>query len=61
MNRVVITGLGVVAPNGANVPDFLSALQEGKSGINFIKEMQDLKFGCNVAGIPPFDETVLAA
>ena len=60
MNRVVITGLGVVAPNGANVPDFLFAIQQGKSGIEFIQDMQDLKLGCNVAGIPPFDESIFA-
>jgi 3-oxoacyl-[acyl-carrier-protein] synthase I len=60
MNRVVITGLGVVAPNGADIPDFLSALIAGKSGIKFNHEMQELKLGCNVAGVPEFDESILA-
>lgn len=59
MNRVVITGLGVVAPNGVGVTDFLAALQKGKSGISFVQEMKDLGLGCNVAGIPPFDDAIL--
>lgn len=59
MNRVVITGLGVVAPNGTGVPDFLNAIQEGKSGIRFVQEMKDLGLGCNVAGIPDFNDSIL--
>ncbi len=59
--RVVITGLGVVAPNGSNIPDFLSAIQKGESGVRFNSEMEALKLGCNVSGIPPFDETRLSA
>ena len=33
MNRVVITGLGVVSPVGLNIPDFWYALQNGVCGI----------------------------
>lgn len=33
MNRVVITGLGVVSPVGLNVPDFWKALVAGECGI----------------------------
>jgi len=50
--RVVITGLGVVAPNGSNVPDFDKALREGKSGIRHVPILEESKFGCTVAGIP---------
>lgn len=59
MRRVVITGLGVVAPNGSNVPSFLQSIKAGKSGIRFNQEMADHNFGCQVAGIPDIDETIL--
>lgn len=54
-NRVVITGLGVVSPNGLNIPDFLHAIQNGVSGIRFIQEYEDLKFNCQVSGVPQFE------
>lgn len=54
-NRVVITGLGVVSPNGIGIPDFLHALQNGISGIKYIPEFEDLKFNCQVAGQPEFE------
>src|SRR6201985_1260980 len=54
-NRVVITGLGVVSPNGMDVPDFLHAIQNGISGIRFISEFEELKFNCQVAGVPEFE------
>ncbi|MEO6523636.1 MAG: beta-ketoacyl-[acyl-carrier-protein] synthase family protein [Mucilaginibacter sp.] len=53
--RVVITGLGVVSPNGIGVPDFLHAIQNGTSGIKFYPEFEELKFNCQVAGIPQFE------
>jgi 3-oxoacyl-(acyl-carrier-protein) synthase len=54
-NRVVITGLGVVSPNGLNVPDFLHAIQNGISGIRYVPEYEDLKFNCQVSGTPNFE------
>src|ERR1700733_2284189 len=54
-NRVVITGLGVVAPNGVGVPAFLHAIQNGISGIKFVPEYEELKFNCQVAGVPQFE------
>jgi 3-oxoacyl-(acyl-carrier-protein) synthase len=50
--RVVITGLGVLAPNGHGLAAFAGALREGKSGIRFQQHLADLKFGCQVGGIP---------
>ena len=50
--RVVITGLGVVAPNGVGVTEFTQALKEGKSGITFHQELKDLNFSCQIGGIP---------
>ena len=54
--RVVITGLGVVAPNGVGLEDFKSALKEGRSGIQFDQQLADLKFSCQVSGTPPIDK-----
>lgn len=54
-HRVVITGLGVVSPNGIGVPDFLHSIQNGVSGIRFMPEYEKLNFNCQVTGIPPFE------
>ena len=55
-NRVVITGLGVVAPNGVGVFEFTEALKNGKSGITFHQELKDLNFSCQIGGIPNISE-----
>ena len=54
--RVVITGLGVVAPNGVGVSNFTEAIKNGISGIKHYEELQDLKFSCQVAGKPKVSE-----
>ncbi|MEL6675952.1 MAG: beta-ketoacyl-[acyl-carrier-protein] synthase family protein [Bacteroidota bacterium] len=54
--RVVITGMGVVAPNGTGLADFEAALKAGKSGIRFLPEMERLNFGCQVGGVPEVSE-----
>lgn len=60
MNRVVITGLGVVAPNGVNIASFTSALRQGISGIQFFQHLKDSAMGCCVAGVPMnFDDSIL--
>jgi len=51
-NRVVITGMGVAAPNGHGLEAFEAALREGRSGIRFLPELRDLSFACQVGGIP---------
>ncbi|HYM93607.1 MAG TPA: beta-ketoacyl-[acyl-carrier-protein] synthase family protein [Chitinophagaceae bacterium] len=53
--RVVITGLGVVSPNGIGVPDFLDAIQNGVSGIKFIPQYEEFGFNCQVCGSPEFE------
>ncbi len=58
--RVVVTGMGVVAPNGIGIPAFLNALQTGISGIKFVPHYRDLNFGCQVAGLPDFKWDKLA-
>ena len=51
-HRVVITGLGIVAPNGIGVSEFTEALKNGTSGIAFHQELEDLKFSCQIGGVP---------
>ena len=53
--RVVVTGLGVVSPNGVGIPKFLHAIQNGTSGIKFVQRYKDLNFSCHLAGIPDFE------
>ena len=61
MNRVVITGLGVVAPNGINIPSFTHAIRNGISGVHFLQELKDYAMGCCVAGLPiDFDDSILS-
>ena len=50
--RVVITGMGVAAPNAHGLEAFEAALREGRSGIRFIPELKELNFACQVGGIP---------
>lgn len=50
--RVVITGMGVIAPNGAGLDEFTEALRAGKSGLKHVPIMKELNFACQVGGIP---------
>jgi 3-oxoacyl-[acyl-carrier-protein] synthase I len=56
MKRVVITGIGVIAPNGTGKQQFTNALKTGKSGIKHIPELEELDFGCQIGGIPDISE-----
>jgi 3-oxoacyl-(acyl-carrier-protein) synthase len=58
--RVVITGMGVVAPNAVGLSNFEEALRMGKSGIRFQEELQRLKFSCQIAGKPEVSEKKIA-
>ncbi|MCY2687042.1 beta-ketoacyl-[acyl-carrier-protein] synthase family protein [Salinimicrobium sp. TH3] len=57
--RVVITGMGVAAPNGVGLAAFSEALKKGKSGIRLIPELERLKFRCQIAGQPEIPEELL--
>ncbi|WP_025740500.1 beta-ketoacyl-[acyl-carrier-protein] synthase family protein [Aquimarina pacifica] len=57
--RVVITGLGVVSPNGMNVSNFTTAIKNGTSGIRFIESLNKLNFSCQVAGYPIYNKEYL--
>ncbi|WP_299064347.1 beta-ketoacyl-[acyl-carrier-protein] synthase family protein [uncultured Polaribacter sp.] len=54
--RVVITGLGVVAPNGVGLQEFTNAIKTGKSGITFHQNLKDKGFSCCIGGIPSVSE-----
>lgn len=59
--RVVITGMGVAAPNGLGLKDFLNAIEEGRSGIRFFPELEKLGFSCQIGGKPVIPETLLTS
>jgi len=59
VKRVVITGMGVVAPNAVGVADFTTAIKSGQSGIAFLPELEELKFSCQLGGIPPVTPSLL--
>lgn len=50
--RVVITGLGVVAPNGVGLDAFTHSIKNGISGIAHDIELERLQFSCQIAGKP---------
>jgi 3-oxoacyl-[acyl-carrier-protein] synthase II len=51
--RIVITGVGLAAPNGDNLTDFRASLLAGRSGV----QKYDIRyFGETLAGICAFDE-----
>ena len=50
--RVVVTGIGVVAPNGNGVGAFREALSEGRSGVRRQDSMIEHNFACQVAATP---------
>jgi len=53
MRSVVITGLGVVAPNGVGKENFWQALAEGRSGIRRISKFDPTPYPCRIAGEIP--------
>jgi len=58
-NRVVVTGMGVCAPNALDIASFSNALKNGLSGIRHYPELEQLKFGCQIAGKPLVNESVI--
>jgi 3-oxoacyl-[acyl-carrier-protein] synthase-1 len=60
-NRVVITGLGVVAPNGVGIDDFRHAIKNGISGIKHDPELEALGFSCQISGTPPLNQEHIGA
>jgi 3-oxoacyl-[acyl-carrier-protein] synthase II len=55
--RVVITGMGVVSPNGMGKQAFCRAILDGKSGVKRISRFDPSDLPVQIAGeIPDFDE-----
>jgi 3-oxoacyl-[acyl-carrier-protein] synthase II len=55
--RVVITGMGVVSPNGLGKEAFCRAVLAGKSGVKRISRFDSSHLAVHIAGeIPEFDE-----
>ena len=50
--RVVVTGMGVAAPNAVGLKEFEQAIKTGKSGIEFHPELEELQFSCQIGGRP---------
>src|SRR5687767_2017264 len=48
--RVVVTGIGVIAPNGVGKTDFWRSIVDGKSGIRRITRFDASKYRCQAAG-----------
>jgi 3-oxoacyl-(acyl-carrier-protein) synthase len=59
--RVVITGMGVVAPNANNVHDFELALRKGTSGIRASEAMAEAGFASRVSGEPQGIDEIAAS
>ncbi len=50
MRRVVVTGVGVVAPNGIGRRAFREAIYEGRSGVSLIESFDTTGLGIKIAG-----------
>jgi len=59
MRRVVVTGMGVVSCLGNDTQTVVQSLREGKSGISFIEEYQQMGLRSQVAGHVEIDITAL--
>lgn len=59
--RVVITGLGVAAPNATGITEFTHSIRHGISGIRHDKQLEELGFSCQIAGKPIITEAQIAA
>ncbi|QEH36961.1 3-oxoacyl-[acyl-carrier-protein] synthase 2 [Aquisphaera giovannonii] len=58
MHRVVVTGIGVVAPNGIGRREFCEAILEGRSGVKFIESFDTTGLPIRIAGeVKDFDVT----
>jgi len=57
--RIAITGMGVVAPNGNQLTSFTLSLKNGISGIQFLPQLAELNFACQIGGVPQVTEQQL--
>ncbi len=56
-NRVVVTGSGIISPNGNDVPSFWKSMKEGKGGVgpltSFDPSLFDSRIAAEVKGFDP--------
>lgn len=52
--------MGVVAPNGVGIHQFLTSIQDGISGIRYFEELKEHGFSCCIGGIPEVSEELKA-
>lgn len=57
--RVVITGLGICAPNALGKEDFREAMRRGVSGVRHVPELARLGFRCPMGAAPEIPEEAL--
>ncbi|MHB1556352.1 MAG: beta-ketoacyl synthase N-terminal-like domain-containing protein, partial [Isosphaeraceae bacterium] len=58
MHRVVVTGIGIVAPNGIGRRQFCDAIFEGHSGVDYIRSFDTTGLEIKIAGeVKDFDVT----
>src|ERR1700733_7024932 len=56
MHRVVVTGIGIVAPNGIGRREFCDAIFEGRSGVSYIESFDTAGLNIKIAGeVKDFD------
>lgn len=59
MNRVVVTGMGIVSSLGNDVAEVTTSLKEGKSGIQFCEDYAELGMRSQIAGRVSIDQKAL--
>jgi 3-oxoacyl-[acyl-carrier-protein] synthase II len=57
-DRIVITGVGAVSPNGVGRENYFEAMREGRSGIRTITQFDPGALPCRIAGEVDFDPTL---
>ena len=57
MNRVVVTGLGIVSSIGNDAGEVLDSLRQARSGISFSEEYRDMGFRSHLYGKPDINLT----
>ena len=55
MQRVVVTGLGIVSCLGNSVSTVIESLRDARSGIGFRQEYADLGMRSHIAGAPSIE------
>jgi 3-oxoacyl-[acyl-carrier-protein] synthase II len=56
-DRIVITGVGALSPNGVGRENYFAAMREGRSGIRSITQFDPGSLPCRIAGEVDFDPT----